>query len=88
MASKTEATASAFWAWSSPSFLCSGLGAGEVVEVVCQVASLSFLSPADRGGKGRRWGAVAICFCWLVMVVLLVVFAPAGRGGEGSSGWR
>jgi hypothetical protein len=80
--------AAVFWAWCFPSFLCFGLVAGEAVKLR-RAPFYSFASLAGRGGEGRSWGWTASRFCcrWF-SVVPFGGFAPAGRGGEGSSFWR
>jgi hypothetical protein len=85
---KTEVMAAVCWAWCFPSFLCYGLVAGEAVKLR-RAPSFSFASLAGRGGEGRSWGWKVARFCcrWF-WVVSSAGFAPAGRGGEGSSFWR
>ena len=86
--SKTEALASVCRAWCFPSFLCSGLVAGEAVKLV-RALSFSFVSLAGRGGEGRGWRWWVFRFCcrwcwWCPLVVLLrpaVVVRGAGSGG-------
>ena len=75
-------------AWCFPSFLCSGLVAGEVVKLA-RALSFSFVSLAGRSGEGRGWRWSVFRFCcrwcwWCPPVVLLrpaVVVWGAGSGG-------
>jgi hypothetical protein len=86
--SKMEAMASVCRAWCFPSFLRSGLVAGEAVKL-CRALSFSFVSLAGRGGEGRngRWSVFRFCcrWCWWFSLVVLlrpaVVVRGAGSGG-------
>ena len=84
----TEAMVSVCRAWCFPSFLRSGLVAGEAVKLL-RALFLFFVSLPCRGGEERnwRWSVSRFCCRWS-WVVLSGGPAPAGRGGEGSSFWR
>ena len=88
--SKTEAMAAVCWARCSPFFPRSGLVAGEVVELFRQIFFFFLVPLAGRGGEGRSWWSMEICFWfwWCRWSPLEFLLRPAlvARGVESGGG--